>query len=118
MKDEFTKFNYFEKLFFRIQLGLIGLGFITLGILFASIEILQSVADLIIFLILTMMSLVALNFIISVARIIKYLRRYTDNDNVIGIKRSVTIMLTSPIAFVLYYLILIILALSMASCSY
>lgn len=111
-----NKFMFFEKLFFRINMSLVGLSIVLVLVMFAFLDRVDYISD-IIFNFITIFLLGSLaNFFISVGRIIKYLIKYREYED-ISIKRSVINLVTSPIAVALYWFILIIMALSMASCS-
>ena len=117
MNSESKRFNYFEKLIFRIYLGIVGMAFVLMSLLFTSIETLQAASDLIsAFFAAAMMTLIV-GFVTSIIRIFKYFRNYRDDEDVIGVKRSVSILLSSPIVLAVYMFMLLMLGLSMASCS-
>jgi|LGVE01.1.fsa_nt_gb hypothetical protein len=117
MNKETERFNYFEKLLFRIHLGLIGSGFILFGLLYLLIDIIEQIGDIFVSIIVTALAAILISFFTSVIRIIRYFLKFKGQEGNIGIRRSIITMLTSPIAFIIYYIMLFILMLSMASCS-
>ncbi len=116
MNRQTERFNCFEKLLFRIHLGFLGFGFILFGLLYLLIDILEQIGDVFTSVILTALAVIMISFVTSVVRIIRYFLKFKGEEGNIGIKRSIITMLTSPIAFIIYYLVLFRVMLSMASC--
>ena len=116
IEEQIQKFYKFEKLFFKIYLIVVAASFVMFGVVLAFSEHLTEFVDL--FLSLTMIAwgYVTVVFFISIVRIVKYFQKIKTIGG-LGIWRSVTTFFTSPIMFGLLWLMVFIMALSMASCS-
>ena len=116
MKKE-NRFIKFELIFFRIYLFIVAFGLFLLMLLYAAQNSIESVARSFVAVVYTMLYVTIALFVISIVRVIKYLLVFRKRDEYITIKRSVTIMLTSPIAFAIYLILTLAMSLSLASCS-
>ena len=112
VSEKLEKFNRYEKLFFRIELGVIaaGIGFYILFLAF--IEGLGGLADLFISIFLLGWIIIILNFFIAIIRMFKYGISIRKEEGPKSIWRSfLTIILSTP-AFVLYYILIFVSAIS------
>jgi len=116
MKND-NKFNYYEKLLFKIHLGIVGFGMIMFILLMVFIDSLENVANEIAGFMYTIMFVEVIGFFVSIIRILKYLFSTAELKESRSIWRSVIIMLTSPIASGLYFLVMFVMLLSTASCT-
>ena len=106
------KFNYFEKLYLRVTLGILGLS-ISLFILTMYIvtEFSEIPKSLINFTIL-ILYLSAAGFIMAIVRIIKYIVKISKLDNNIGIARTIVGFFLSPVSFAILFILVIMMSLS------
>ena len=117
MNDKVKKFNKYEFLFFRIHLAISGFGVFLFMMMFVVQDAIVSLAQLFLAVVYTLFYVVILNFFISIVRLIKYLFAFKDGAEKPTIKRTVIVMLTSPIALALYFIMTLAMSLSLASCS-
>ncbi len=118
MHEKIKKFNKFEKIFFRIHLVVSGIGLFVLGSMYLLLNSIEEIAKSALNVILFGFYVIIINFFISVIRILKAVFGFRDIEERPSIKRSLGIMLTSPIAFGVYLIIILAMSLSMASCVY
>ena len=117
MKDTVERFNYFEKIFFRINMiNLGGSAFIAI-IMYYLLENVDETGQLFGGFTAVMMVFSFILFVISFIRILKYIFKYRKLDNVLFIWRSIVGFFTSPVAFLIYFILMFVMALSMASCT-
>jgi len=115
MDENTMKFNKFEKLFFRINLGILTLSAALYALFAAVIEDLGPFVDLIMSVILISMLTTGVIFVLSFIRIIKYIANHrTDKDA--SIWRSIINLILSPLSF--FILTIFIFLTSAVSCSY
>ena len=117
MEDKVIKFNKFEKKLFRIQMGNLVLSVILFVSLLGLVSKIDDLGQMFYSIVIFLMFMTSVLFIIAFVRVIKYLITYRVLDGVVFIWRSIVVLLTSPIAFAIYYVLVISLILSMASCS-
>ena len=115
--DKEYKFMKFETIFIRIHLFMIGFGLFLLSLLFAAQNSIESIARVFLGVVNTMLFLTITLFIISIIRVIKYFVKFRKSEGLVNIKRSVCIMLTSPLSFAIYLILTLAMSLSLASCS-
>ncbi len=110
--EKVEKFNYFEKLYFRITLGLIGLALLLFIFTMFVATKFDSIPKLLIDFTVVLLFVPAVNFFISIVRVFKYILSISRLDNNIGIVRSAFALLINPISFGILYILIIIMALS------
>lgn len=115
MDDKIVKFNKFEKLFFRINLGIFGLSIFIYFLYLWLIEQLGPITDLIMSVIFVGMISTVIIFFISVIRIIKYVVTHRSGETS-TIWRSILNIFLSPLSLIIFYILVFITALS--SCTY
>ncbi len=116
MDDNHVRFMNFEKLFFRIQISFIIISILYYVAISAMLEILTDLGDALWYVLYILFFGYIFNFLTSFIRIIKYFVKYRKVEGT-SIVRSIVVFLTSPIFFILNYILLLVLLLSMASCS-
>lgn len=115
MDNKVTKdWMYFERLLSKITLIVFGLSFLLLGVILLLVEKIGAWAETIMYPIFGLWAASILIFFISAIRIIMFLFKKNKNEGD-TITKSVRNLLLSPIAFLVYYLLIFIVALS--SCS-
>lgn len=102
------KFNKFEKIFFRIELSILGVGIFLFTLFSIAIEALGGIADILITVILFSWLAIIVNFIISLVRIFKYLFNVEKFKEETSIWRSVITLFLSPALFGFFYILIII----------
>ena len=117
MNKKIKKFNKFELIFFRIHLVVVGVVVFLLTIMFLIQSAIDSLSNIFLVGAYMLFYVVIFNFLISVIRLLKYLFTFKDEKSKPSIKRTISIILTSPIALALYFIITIVMSLSLASCS-
>lgn len=117
MEDKVVKFNKFEIILFRIQMINLGFSAVFFGALMLLLSEYKETAQIFYGLVIFLMFASLVLFIIALVRIFKYFISLKALEGIISIWRSIVVLLTSPIAIIIYWLLLFILALSMASCS-
>ncbi|AIO19162.1 hypothetical protein KQ51_01285 [Candidatus Izimaplasma bacterium HR1] len=118
MNDKVKKFNKFETIFFRIHLFVFGFGAFLLMLMFLAQNAIESIARTFLVFAYFMMYVVIINFIISLVRLLKYLFAFKDIEESPSIKRTLAIILTSPISLAIFFIVTLTLSLSLASCSF
>lgn len=118
MDQKQSKFMRWERLLWRIYVGIVGFGFIILGLIYYVNDMIREFAKAFSPVIVILFISTMVYFFVSLIRMIKYNISVKKNDETATIWRSVTTFLTSPIAFVFYYILLFIMLLSTASCTY
>ena len=115
MDNNKKSFNYFEKIFLKISVGLLGLGLSLFILMFIFIDYLSDsaseVANIVVVLLLSSVA----SFFIAVFRILKFAFVVSKRNDGSTITKSVISFFVSPVAIIVYYIIVIILAFS--SCS-
>lgn len=109
------RFMFYEVLFYRIQLSIMGLGIALFALLSAIINSVGDVSNFIVGVIYGGIILPAILFVISVIRIIYYYVKVSKAEGESSIWRSALAFVFSPLNIALYYLILLILI--FASCA-
>lgn len=115
VSPEVEKFMYFEKLFFKIQLTMFGIGMFLLFFLTAIVNQIRNVNQFFIFVFYFGMILPGVQLILSIVRIIKYIAKISKLEGEKSIWRSALSFVFSPLTFGIFYLIFIILV--FASCA-
>ena len=110
--NKFEKFNKYEKIFFRIHLAIFALGLFLLSLVYLAQNAIETVG-----ITLTLYYVIILNFFISIVRLIKYLIVFRNSEDNVTIRRTVSIIFTSPIALGIYFIITLVMSLSLVSCS-
>ena len=115
MKDNKKSFNYFEKIFLKISIGLLGLGLSLFILMFIFIDSLSDsaseVANIVVVLLLSSVA----SFFIAIIRILKFAFVVSKRNDGSTITKSVISFFVSPAAIIVYFTIIFILAFS--SCS-
>jgi hypothetical protein len=112
-----SKFMKFEIIYFRVYIFVVAFGLFMLSFLYAAQNSIEEVARGFLSVVYSFFIISIVQFIISIIRIIKYFIRFKNQDTPVQIWRSVTIMLTSPVAFAIYLILTLAMSLSLASCS-
>lgn len=115
--NKVDKFNKFEVIFFRIHLSISGFGLLVLGIAFAAMNSVESVARSLIGVVYTLLWVVIVNFIIGVIRLLKYFISFRKETETPTIWRTLVIIVTSPITLGIFFILTLIMSLSLASCT-
>jgi len=110
--EKAAKFNKFEKIFVRIELGIALIGVLLFILFNAAMEVIGYFADAVISFLLFLWVVIILNFIISIVRIFKYLFSKAEFKKETSIWRSIITFFTSPIVFALVYLLIFIASIS------
>ncbi|QMS85819.1 hypothetical protein [Candidatus Xianfuyuplasma coldseepsis] len=118
MDQEHTTFMHWERLLFRIYLSIVGFGFVILGVMYYVNDMIREISRAFSSIVVILIASTIIYFFVSLVRMIKYYISVRKNDETATIWRSVTTFLTSPIAFIFYYVLLFIMLLSTASCTY
>lgn len=118
MKDKRASFIQREKWIWRIHLGLSVGALVSIGLLYALQDLLREVAPWLsqVYLVLFLGS--ALLFLVSIVQLLTHLFRNRKWAAPPRIWRSVVTFFTSPVVSAIYYAVLFVLLLSMASCNY
>lgn len=115
LEPNVEKFMYFEKLFFKIQLFILGSGLFLWIFFVAIIEKLRSVNELFYFIAYFGIILPGLLFIVSIFRIFKYIIKISKMEGKHNIWRSALAFVFSPLNIGIFYILFIVL--TFASCS-
>ena len=110
MNDNERNFNYFEKLFLKISLGLVGLGVVLFITMFAIVDILSDIASDFANVVAVLLLASIASFFIAIIRIFKYILIVSKRDEEATITKSIISFFVSPIAIIIYYLMIFILA--------
>ena len=117
MEDKVKKFNKFENIFFKIHIGLFLFGLFLLSLLYLAQNALETISQIFLSFVVTGLYAIILNFFIGLIRLLKYLFGFKDTTEVPSIKRTIILLLSSPIVVALYFIMVFVMSLSMASCS-
>lgn len=109
------RFNYFEKLFFKITLGILGSAIFLFIFTMATVSQFPVFSKVLINVTVVILFLSAINLILAIGRILKFAIKISKFENNIGILRTASSLLLSPLAFVILYILIIVMAL--ASCT-
>lgn len=112
MEKNIKDFNYYEKLFLRITLILIGIGFTLIGLLLLLADYIDTIASGITGLVVILLFSSYGVFFLSIIRIVKYVFSVKKRNAGSTIKQSIITLLISPIAILVYYAIIFILSIS------
>jgi len=115
--NKFEKFNKFEIIFFRIHMAIFAFGLFLLSLVFLAQNALESIARIFLSVSYSLLYVVMIGFIISIVRLFKYLIIFRNSEEMVTIRRTVVVMLTSPIALGVYFIITLAMSLSLASCN-
>jgi len=118
MNDKQQKFNRYEYLIFRIHMSILGFGFVLLGLMFVFNSYIKEIANVVSSIVVVLFFSTFVSFFIAIGRIIRYLRHYKNVEGMVGIKRTVSVLLTSPISFGIYFIIMLGVSLALSSCTY
>lgn len=109
------KFMHFEKLLFRVQYIVLGIGIFILTFLLSIAQLIGDVNDFFKFIVWVGFIYPAIQLIVSIIRIFKYLFVIRHEEGKTSIWRSALSFLFSPLIFGIFYAIFFILVL--ASCA-
>ena len=115
MADNKKNFNYYESVFLKISLGLLGSSIVLFFLMFVFIDFVTDSTDLFIRLIVFLLLSSLASFLIAIFRIMKYAFKVSRRNDGSTITKSIISFFVSPTALVIYYIMAIILSLS--SCS-
>ena len=110
--EKVYRFNKFEKIFFRIDIVIIGVAIFFLVLFDIALESLAGLVDVLMLIFLSGLVGSVVSFFISIIRILKYLFNIRKIQEASSIWRSILIIFLSPIAFILYYLLIFVVVLS------
>ena len=110
--EKVYRFNRFEKIFFRIDIVIIGVAIFFLVLFDIALESLAGLVDVLMLIFLSGLVGSVVSFFISIIRILKYLFNIRKIQEASSIWRSILIIFLSPIAFILYYLLIFVVVLS------
>lgn len=110
--NKVEKFNYFEKLYWKFTLGILGASIALVFISFAIITAVSDMPDLIVKTIITFLIAAGVNFMLSVIRVFKFSFKISGEKDNIGITRSAMGIVLNPVSFIILYILLLIIALS------
>lgn len=113
--NQLNRFMMFEKLFFRIILSIFTLGVAIYFIFMAFLDKLGETAEMFITGFFLIWILIIAIFFISIGRILRFIITFKTAEGV-TIWRSVLSLFLSPVAFVLYYILIFVASIS--SCTY
>lgn len=117
MEERSQKFMKWERLYFKIYLGIVGFGIVLLLVMFAFQDYIEALSQVIAEFVVVLLIAIVVYFFLSLIRILKYVISIRKSSDETTIWRSVTTFFTSPIATVLYYVIIFVMLLSTASCT-
>lgn len=109
------RFNYFERLFFKITLGILGSAIFLFIFTLATVSQFSVFSKILINITVVLLFMSIINLILTIGRIFKFAFKISKLENNIGILRSASSLLFSPLAFVILYILIIVMAL--ASCT-
>ena len=115
MDEKVNKFHKFERIYFKIYLIIVGLSIVLIGMIYAMVDTISSIAEFALNIVMISLIYVVGVFFLSIVRTIKYFSSLKKKGG-LGIWRSITIMLTSPIVTAILFIIIFALSLSLASC--
>lgn len=118
MEEKVTTFNYYEKLIFRVHMIIFGLGFVLFGLMYVLNDSLRDMANLLSTVVVALYMSTVVSFVVAIVRIIRYLKYFKGKDGIVGIKRTVTVLLTSPISFFVYFIIMLVMSFALSSCTF
>lgn len=118
LEKKVEKFNKFERIFMNIHLGILGVGVFLLTVAFIVVDSIESIARVFLGVVFGLFYIIIFNFIIALFRLFKYLFLFQKEEEVLPtIKRTIIIILTSPISLAIYFILTLIMSLSLATCS-
>lgn len=115
--EKIDKFNKYETIFIKIHLITLGLGMFLLMLAFLAVDSIESIARTFLGVVYVLLYVVIINFFIALIRLFKYLIVFRKSDKLPTIKRTIIIILTSPISLGIYFILTLIMSLSLASCT-
>lgn len=115
--DKVNRFNRFEKLFLRIHLSILGFGLLLLGVAFATLDSVDSIAKTFVHVVYGLLYVVMIQFVISIVRLFKYLFGFKNVEEKPTIRRTIIIILTSPISLGVFFFLTFVMSLSLATCT-
>ena len=115
MDNQTSKFERYEKLFFRINLSMFGLSVFLYFLYLWFIEHLGPFVDHIMTVIIFASIAIIVIFFISIIRILKFIMKHRSEENS-SIWRSVINIFLSPLSLIIFYILMFVTA--MASCTY
>lgn len=110
--EKLQKFNRFEKIFFRIEIALILVGIFFYVLFLSFLEGLGHLADTWISIFMFAWVVIIVNFAIAIIRILRYIFVIRHIEGKKTIWRSALTLLLSPPAFILYYILIFVAAIS------
>ena len=104
------RFNYFEKFFYKITLGLLGASIAIVVLSFVILEQLGDIPKAFINFTVSVLLASGVNFLVSLFRVFRFAFKITDKEGNIGITRTAVSLVLNPVTFIILFLLLIILA--------
>jgi hypothetical protein len=117
MKDKVERFNRFELYIYKGYITLFGFGATVLLLMLLFEDLIINIFNHITAIFVVGVYYIIINFFVTLIHVSRYLFVFKDQDEVTGIKRSLIVLISSPITFGIYLTLSFALALSMASCS-
>lgn len=111
------RFEQVEKILFRIHFGILFFGIGLLSYILIFVDSIKHVAEGFLYLVLTLFYSAIASFIVSIIRLIRYFTVIKKTGEGKGVKRSASMLFTSPITFLVYLILILAMSLSMASCT-
>ena len=112
MEDNNNRFNYFEKIFLRISLSLMGTGFVLFILMFVFVDDIREYADEFSSVVAVLLIASFISFFNAIFRILKYIISVSKRNDGSTIKGSIISFFTSPVAIIIYYIMMIVIAFS------
>ncbi len=108
-------FNYFEKIFLKIAIGLLSSGLFLFILMFVFIDYISDSASALANVVVVLLLSSVASFFIAIFRILKFAFVVSRRDDGSTINRSIISFFLSPVAIIVYYIMIFVLAFS--SCS-
>lgn len=115
MEEKKRDFLFYDKLFMKITLWSLGVGFVLIGFAVILVNSIREVTDIVLAPVLAMLFVTGALFFIHLIRFFKYLIKGSKLGEAATITRSLLGLLITPVAFAVYYILIIIIA--FASCT-
>ncbi len=111
-EEKVEKFNYFEKLHFKVTLGILGVSIIIIAIIGGIISQAAAIPKLLIDFTTAILYLAIASFLLAIVRVIKYLFKIRKLPNNIGIIRSISALIINPTSIIILFILVILMSLS------
>lgn len=115
MPNDRKNFNYYESIFLKISLGLLGSSIVLFFLMFVFIDFVTDYPNQLVKILITLLLTSLASFFIAIFRIFKFAIIVSRKNNGSTIIKSVISLFVSPTALIIYYIMIFVLAFS--SCS-